>query len=243
MLNKKGNSGGPVMQDGKVVGVAFQGYSGDVTQGVAYMIPTPVMNLFLKDFFFSSRRRHTSWNCDWSSDVCSSDLGDDVRSGHTRAEGSLIDLSVQAAHDFGGIEHRAPRNDEGETREQHPEVGARVVAGADAAVPNPERADHTIEQRHDAEGADDQNERAVLQSREPGDNADVVPGVVAQSCRVGNAEVRWRRREDEMTPPVPRAQRQERAQDYAEQDRTGEERAARHGFDDFQIAATGRHLH
>src|SRR6267143_4464239 len=25
-------------------------------------------------FFFSSRRRHTSWNCDWSSDVCSSDL-------------------------------------------------------------------------------------------------------------------------------------------------------------------------
>src|SRR5438309_9726426 len=26
------------------------------------------------NFFFSSRRRHTRWNCDWSSDVCSSDL-------------------------------------------------------------------------------------------------------------------------------------------------------------------------
>src|SRR6266568_8259556 len=25
-------------------------------------------------FFVSSRRRHTRWNCDWSSDVCSSDL-------------------------------------------------------------------------------------------------------------------------------------------------------------------------
>src|SRR6266481_8430175 len=25
-------------------------------------------------FFFTSRRRHTRWNCDWSSDVCSSDL-------------------------------------------------------------------------------------------------------------------------------------------------------------------------
>src|SRR5689334_24074421 len=25
-------------------------------------------------FFFSSRTRHTRWNCDWSSDVCSSDL-------------------------------------------------------------------------------------------------------------------------------------------------------------------------
>jgi S1-C subfamily serine protease len=44
-----GNSGGPVMQDGKVVGVAFQGYSGDVAQGVAYMIPTPVINRFLED--------------------------------------------------------------------------------------------------------------------------------------------------------------------------------------------------
>src|SRR5689334_24769396 len=27
-------------------------------------------------FFFSSRRRHTSSNCDWSSDLCSSDLAD-----------------------------------------------------------------------------------------------------------------------------------------------------------------------
>src|SRR5438309_1179396 len=44
-----GNSGGPVMQAAKVVGVAFQGYSGDVAQGVAYMIPTPVINRFLKD--------------------------------------------------------------------------------------------------------------------------------------------------------------------------------------------------
>ncbi|MDQ6860161.1 MAG: serine protease [Verrucomicrobiota bacterium] len=44
-----GNSGGPVMQNGKVAGVAFQGYSGDVAQGVAYMIPTPVVARFLKD--------------------------------------------------------------------------------------------------------------------------------------------------------------------------------------------------
>src|SRR2546430_14196293 len=27
-------------------------------------------------FFFSSRRRHTRFDCDWSSDVCSSDLKD-----------------------------------------------------------------------------------------------------------------------------------------------------------------------
>ncbi|GAB4242343.1 MAG: S1C family serine protease [Candidatus Methylacidiphilales bacterium] len=44
-----GNSGGPVLQDGAVVGVAFQGFSGDVAQNVGYMIPTPVISRFLKD--------------------------------------------------------------------------------------------------------------------------------------------------------------------------------------------------
>src|SRR5882762_3445301 len=37
-------------------------------------------------FFFSSRRRHTRFKCDWSSDVCSSDLKR-LRSGH-RASGN-----------------------------------------------------------------------------------------------------------------------------------------------------------
>src|SRR2546430_9053023 len=31
-----------------------------------------LVNVFY--FFFSSRRRHTRFDCDWSSDVCSSDL-------------------------------------------------------------------------------------------------------------------------------------------------------------------------
>src|SRR6266853_4174217 len=30
-------------------------------------------------FFFSSRRRHTRFDCDWSSDVCSSDLSSRTR--------------------------------------------------------------------------------------------------------------------------------------------------------------------
>src|SRR5256886_9316130 len=30
-------------------------------------------------FFFSSRRRHTRFDCDWSSDVCSSDLHAEAR--------------------------------------------------------------------------------------------------------------------------------------------------------------------
>src|SRR5439155_5238297 len=32
-------------------------------------------------FFFSSRRRHTRWPRDWSSDVCSSDLADALGAG------------------------------------------------------------------------------------------------------------------------------------------------------------------
>src|SRR5688572_19578751 len=36
---------------------------------------------YLFIFFFSSRRRHTRFDCDWSSDVCSSDL-----SGHRKCQ-------------------------------------------------------------------------------------------------------------------------------------------------------------
>src|SRR5256886_1475105 len=36
-------------------------------------------------FFFSSRRRHTRFDCDWSSDVCSSDLGKLLRAIEERA--------------------------------------------------------------------------------------------------------------------------------------------------------------
>lgn len=44
-----GNSGGPVVQDGQVVGVAFQGLLGGAAQNIGYMIPTPVVNRFLQD--------------------------------------------------------------------------------------------------------------------------------------------------------------------------------------------------
>src|SRR5690606_39800437 len=35
-----------------------------------------IMSMFCCVFFFSSRRRHTRFSRDWSSDVCSSDLMD-----------------------------------------------------------------------------------------------------------------------------------------------------------------------
>src|SRR5690606_39655318 len=40
-------------------------------------------------FFFSSRRRHTSFSRDWSSDVCSSDLDAGGRPGPGPADGDL----------------------------------------------------------------------------------------------------------------------------------------------------------
>lgn len=61
-----GNSGGPVMQNAKVVGVAFQGYSGDVAQGVAYMIPTPVINRFLSDIKDGHYDRYVDLGITWT---------------------------------------------------------------------------------------------------------------------------------------------------------------------------------
>src|SRR5689334_24769738 len=39
-----------------------------------YSLVLGIVISFVFFFFFSSRRRHTRWNCDCSSDVCSSDL-------------------------------------------------------------------------------------------------------------------------------------------------------------------------
>src|SRR6266568_7871058 len=60
-------------------------------------------------FFFSSRRRHTRWNCDWSSDVCSSDLAQiDVSRPLIVADGERLpfaDRSVAYAIALHVLEH------------------------------------------------------------------------------------------------------------------------------------------
>src|SRR5260370_10593235 len=49
-------------------------------------------------FFFSSRRRHTRFKCDWSSDVCSSDLAVSLSEVHPQVAGvSIGDYEVQVA--------------------------------------------------------------------------------------------------------------------------------------------------
>src|SRR4051812_49608211 len=52
---------------------------------------------FFFDFFFSSRRRHTRLTCDWSSDVCSSDL---VSQAVNVAVRNLDKLTVAAINGF-----------------------------------------------------------------------------------------------------------------------------------------------
>src|SRR5690348_18174569 len=45
-------------------------------------------------FFFSSRRRHTRWTGDWSSDVCSSDLGVTMDAVEVRRDVDVDDVAV-----------------------------------------------------------------------------------------------------------------------------------------------------
>src|SRR5690348_17526542 len=54
-------------------------------------------------FFFSSRRRHTRWTGDWSSDVCSSDLAVPALPANRPAPVSRIDRVPVLAWLVGGV--------------------------------------------------------------------------------------------------------------------------------------------
>src|SRR2546430_6063719 len=54
-------------------------------------------------FFFSSRRRHTRFDCDWSSDVCSSDLN--RRPGDAGREHNHPDMRTDTSQQFRGVRH------------------------------------------------------------------------------------------------------------------------------------------
>src|SRR2546430_5816299 len=68
----------------------------------AYAVGTN-SSLLCCNFFFSSRRRHTRFDCDWSSDVCSSDLYGRARmmercawGGSSGCGGRIVDGSLAA---------------------------------------------------------------------------------------------------------------------------------------------------
>src|SRR5260370_2895668 len=76
---------------------------------------------FVCVFFFSSRRRHTRFKCDWSSDVCSSDLTLNnaevsgkylltpvllLSVGYDYTTGSSVGSTLASVHDSGRSEER-----------------------------------------------------------------------------------------------------------------------------------------
>src|SRR5690625_5663330 len=60
--------------------------------------------LQIKEFFFSSRRRHTRWPRDWSSDVCSSDLDNQVLIDMRATSINPIDWKIRAGYMKDGMD-------------------------------------------------------------------------------------------------------------------------------------------
>src|SRR5260370_32252544 len=84
----------------------------------------------MRFFFFSSRRRHTRFKCDWSSDVCSSDLDTGSVVAATEEERSLIFDALSAME---AMARRAPSGDD-----------ARAVADQADLVLNPFPAEVSV---------------------------------------------------------------------------------------------------
>src|SRR5256886_12909067 len=76
-------------------------------------------------FFFSSRRRHTRFDCDWSSDVCSSDLDVAVTDPRGRTS-TLVD----------GFEVLAPIPDAGPPDAGPPDAGPPDAGPPDGGIPD-----------------------------------------------------------------------------------------------------------
>src|SRR2546430_3749521 len=64
------------------------------------MYGEPLLTLESLVFFFSSRRRHTRFDCDWSSDVCSSDLSENPE--------AYRDAAVHGIRELLGLTHGEP---------------------------------------------------------------------------------------------------------------------------------------
>src|SRR2546427_321572 len=83
---------------------------------------------FVFFFFFSSRRRHTRFDCDWSSDVCSSDLiariaTEGLTPESVPAQGQRVVLRNNANLSTGGSATDV-------TDDVHPDIAARAVEAA-----------------------------------------------------------------------------------------------------------------
>src|SRR5205085_5046163 len=72
---------------------------------------------FLFFFFFSSRRRHTRFDCDWSSDVCSSDLRISSTQQHHRRS-NIIDAATLSTQQHQALRDRLRKIEEARSEER-----------------------------------------------------------------------------------------------------------------------------
>src|SRR5437763_1874423 len=72
-LQASGTWGGTGSGAANINPAYFAATTGKLTVGATLVIVTLPGQTFTSGFFFSSRRRHTRYIGDWSSDVCSSD--------------------------------------------------------------------------------------------------------------------------------------------------------------------------
>src|SRR5205085_6984248 len=77
-------------------------------------------------FFFSSRRRHTRFDCDWSSDVCSSDLQGQ------RAQNGEIEVEIGGGRGLRWLGGGAALEGSEQEREQHQAGEAQRAGGGEA---------------------------------------------------------------------------------------------------------------
>src|SRR3712207_7827534 len=91
-------------------------------------------------FFFSSRRRHTRYWRDWSSDVCSSDLGMTCASCVGRVERALekvpgvLEANVNLANERATVGYVAGQVEPQDLRKAVDSAGYGVVRGEESSV-------------------------------------------------------------------------------------------------------------
>src|SRR5260370_39730218 len=107
-------------------------------------------------FFFSSRRRHTRFKCDWSSDVCSSDLFMPENSvsldERFNVAKSGTEVSVEKRHEILIVEFSKPPSillnpDLNCFYQRVSAGGGKLLAGPQSASVGPDSARDTLKER------------------------------------------------------------------------------------------------